>query len=91
MHVRNKRISPCFVISYFVAIYLCCLHFVTKPKKLQLVTRWDIMSTFGQLQEYTAEVENIWSYLERVESFYTANGIVKGKQVPCYFEHGSRV
>ena len=54
------------------------------PKTLQLATRRDIMSTFGQLQEYRAEVENISSYLERVELFFTANGVAEDKRVPVF-------
>ena len=42
------------------------------------------MSTFGQSQEYRAEVENISSYLERVELFFTANGVAEDKRVPAF-------
>ena len=59
-------------------------HLVTEPPQtLQLATRVT-MATFGQLQEYKAEAENISSYMECVELFFTANGVAEDKQVPVF-------
>ena len=42
------------------------------------------MATYGQLQEYKPESENITAYLERVEVFFRANDIAADKQVPVF-------
>ena len=42
------------------------------------------MATFGQLQEYRVEIENISSYLERVELFLAANGVAEDKPIPTF-------
>ena len=39
------------------------------------------MAPFGQLQGYRPETENVSSYLERVELFFTANGFAEKKRV----------
>ena len=42
------------------------------------------MATYGQLQEYKPESENITAYLERAEVFFRANDIAEDKQVPVF-------
>ena len=42
------------------------------------------MATYGQLQEYKPESENITAYLERIEVFFRANDIAADKQVPVF-------
>ena len=40
--------------------------------------------TFGHIREFTADVESIKAYLERVDMFFLANDIAEEKQVPVF-------
>jgi len=42
------------------------------------------MTSFGRIKEFRPEEETIDSYLERIEIFFTANGIAADKQVPVF-------
>ena len=42
------------------------------------------MTSFGRIKEFRPEEETIDSYLERIEIFFTANGIAAEKQVPVF-------
>ena len=43
-----------------------------------------IMASYGRIEEFSADKENISNYLERVEIFFQANGIADGKKVPVF-------
>ena len=42
------------------------------------------MASIGKIQEFNPVNERISTYLERVELFFTANGIAEEKQVPSF-------
>ena len=43
-----------------------------------------MVRTFGHIREFTADVESIKAYLERVDMFFLANDIAEEKQVPVF-------
>ena len=42
------------------------------------------MASYGRIEEFSADKENISNYLECVEIFFQANGIADGKKVPVF-------
>lgn len=74
------------VVCYFPSVVICISHcLVYVPAKIQ--RGWSqypaaIVASvaFGRIEEFRPEADNITSYLERIELFFTANEVADVKQ-----------